>query len=126
MSILFFSLRGVPEDEAEDVRALLIENNIDFYETSAGSWGISTPALWLYQPEDLEKIKPVFTAYQQQRALTQREIYRELKARGEIAGFFKHNLKKPLQFIIYSGIIVLMIYVSVKLLIELGLTISLS
>jgi len=32
MPILLFSLRGVPDDEADEVRELLTEQNIDFYD----------------------------------------------------------------------------------------------
>lgn len=121
MSILFFSLRGVPEDEADDVRELLSTNDIDFYETSAGSWGISMPAIWLYQVDDLEKARPLFDQYQQHRAITQRALYQQLKLQGQAEGFLRQNLKKPLRFAIYSGAIALTLYVSVKWLFELGL-----
>lgn len=47
MSKLLFKLRGVPDDEADEIRALLAEKQIEYYETSAGNWGISLPALWL-------------------------------------------------------------------------------
>lgn len=36
---ILFRLSGVPDDEADDVRMLLTDNAIDFYETSAGNWG---------------------------------------------------------------------------------------
>ena len=121
MAVLFFSLRGVPNDEAEDVRELLQENEIDYYETSAGSFGISMPAIWLYHQEDLEKIQPVFAEYQRQRFITQRTLYQELKKQGEIGGFLQYTLKQPLQFVIYTSVIVLTLYVSIKWLFELGL-----
>ncbi len=121
MSILFFSLRGVPDDEADDVRELLSANDIDFYETSAGSWGISMPAIWLYRSEDFEKARPLFDEYQEQRAITQRALYQQLKQQGQHQGFLRHNLKKPLRFAIYSGAIILTAYVSVKWIFELGL-----
>jgi len=121
MAVLFFSLRGVPHEEAEDVRELLLANEIDFYETSAGSFGISMPAIWLYHQEDLEKIQPVFDEYQRQRYTTQRTLYQELKQQGELGGFLQYNLKQPLQFVIYTSIIALTLYVSIKWLFELGL-----
>jgi len=68
MSILFFNLRGVPADEADDVRQLLQENNIDFYETSAGMLGISLPAIWLHHQDDMPTAQRLFESYQQQRA----------------------------------------------------------
>ena len=43
MSALIFRLRNVPEDEAMQVRDLLDEHRIDWFETSAGNWGIGMP-----------------------------------------------------------------------------------
>ncbi|MGZ4958050.1 MAG: DUF6164 family protein [Methylomonas sp.] len=120
MSILFFSLRGVPEDEADDVRELLSANDIDFYETSAGNWGISMPAIWLYRADDLEKVRPLFDRYQEQRAISQRALYEELKRQGKVPGFLRHNLRKPLRFAIFSGAIALTVFASLKWLFDLG------
>ncbi len=121
MTILFFSLRGVPGDEADDVRQLLDDHEIGFYETSAGNWGISMPAIWLYQAEDLEKARLLFNDYQIQRTLTQRTLYEQAKAEGQSSGFFSHNLKQPLRFLGYSSVACLILYVSLKWLFELGL-----
>ncbi len=93
MAELFFHLRGVPEDEAEDVRSLLLELDIPFYETTTGFLGLSTPALWLYSREDAERAWPAFSAYQQRRAEEQRRLYlAQHKPRGwqswlRLAGF---------------------------------------
>src|SRR4030065_1675214 len=47
LPILLFKLNGVPDDEAEDIRALLNRNGIDYYETPAGNWAESVPAIGL-------------------------------------------------------------------------------
>ncbi|WP_347988775.1 DUF6164 family protein [Methylomonas sp. AM2-LC] len=116
MAILFFSLRGVPVDEAEDVRSLLIDNSIEFYETPGGNWGVSMPAIWLYHQEDLETIQPVFDAYQHQRTIQQRNLYHQLKQSQQQRSFIK-----IIQIITYSSIMILTLYVSFKWLFELGL-----
>lgn len=121
MGILFFSLRGVPDDEAEEVRDLLSDHDIAYYETSAGSWGISMPAIWLYNLDDVEKARPLFDAYQEQRAITQRARYLQLKQQGLNQGFLRHNLKSPLRFVAYCCVIAMTVYVSLKWLFELGL-----
>ncbi|MEE3087569.1 MAG: DUF6164 family protein, partial [Pseudomonadota bacterium] len=41
MAKLLFRMRDVPDDEAEEVRELLTQNKITFFETFAGNWGIS-------------------------------------------------------------------------------------
>ena len=52
MPVKLFSLRGVPDDEADEIRALLAQHAIDYYETPPGNWGVSMPAIWL--PDDSE------------------------------------------------------------------------
>ncbi len=121
MVILFFRLAGVPEDEADDVRELLTNNDIGFYETTAGNWGVSMPAIWLYQHEDLPRAQMLFDNYQQHRAVTQRSLYQQSKQNGETQGFWRHNLNKPLRFLAYCAVLALIVYVSIKWLFELGL-----
>lgn len=121
MSILFFDLRGVPADEANDVRELLYANGIDFYETSAGMLGMSLPAIWLYHHEDLSSARHLFENYQQQRAITQRTLYEQIRTQNKHLGFWRHNLTNPLRFIAASCVIALVIYLSIKWVLDLGL-----
>jgi uncharacterized protein YbaP (TraB family) len=121
MATLLFSLRGVPEDEAEEVRELLTDHNVDFYETHAGNWGVSMPALWLRNDDELLKARQIVDAYQIQRATQAREHYLQLKAAGQQLTFFKSLKERPMQLLIYLCAIALTIYVSIKLLFELGL-----
>lgn len=121
MARLLFSLRGVPDDEAEEVRELLDKNGIDFYETSAGNWGISMPALWLKDDDDQAFAQQLLETYQQKRYSEQRAIYEQLKRDGENKRLIDVIVKNPIQFFLYTGLILLIIYVSIKLLFELGL-----
>ena len=47
MSRLLLNLRNVPDDEADDVRALLDSNRIAFHETRPSMWGISAGAIFV-------------------------------------------------------------------------------
>ena len=47
MAKLLFKMRNVLADEAQDVRELLEDNKIDYFETFAGNWGVSLPAIWV-------------------------------------------------------------------------------
>ena len=67
MPVPVFRLRNVPDDEAEEIRNLLKHNHIDFYETPAGNWGISMPAIWLNDDDQLERAKELIKEYQQHR-----------------------------------------------------------
>ena len=120
MSTLLFSLRGVPDDEAYEIRELLTENNIDYYETSAGNWGISMPALWIRDNHDLDQAQKLLDEYHHMRAIEQRKIYNQLKNEGgnkHILDVFK---EKPLRFTIYIGAVAFVLYLYVKMLAEFG------
>jgi hypothetical protein len=114
MPTLLFKLRHVPDDEANDVREILDSNNIEFYETSAGNWGISTPAIWLKNSDDLEKARALVNLYQQNRGMTQREVYSKLRHSGEHKTFLKIFKENPYRFIAYITFIMFILYFSIK------------
>ncbi len=120
MSVLFFDLRGVPQDEADDVRTILSTHHIEFFETSAGMWGISLPAIWLYQADDLPLASKLFSEYQQQRSLEQRALYESLKQQGLQPGFCSAHKQQPVRFLVYSLLLCLVIYASIRWVFELG------
>lgn len=120
MAVLFFNLRGVPCDEADDIRELLARHEIEFYETDAGNWGMSLPAIWLYHEQDLAIARPLFDDYQEQRAQRQRALYLQAKRLGEHQSFLQRHKSKPLQFLFYLLTLSLITYVSVKWVFELG------
>jgi hypothetical protein len=120
MAKLLFSLRGVPEDEAFEVRELLTKHEISFYETKAGNWGISMPALWLNNSSDFPKARALLDEYQKQRQITQRQHYLELKRTGQAKTLWMSFKEKPLLFIVYLVLMALVLYVSAKILFELG------
>ncbi|MGR9115168.1 MAG: DUF6164 family protein [Gammaproteobacteria bacterium] len=121
MSKLLFSLRGVPEDEAEEIRILLTQHGIDFFETPPGNWGISMPALWLYHEEQLERARSLLAEYQKNRTQSQRALYQQLKKEGKAPTFASSIKKNPIRFLFYILGIALILYVSIKLLYEFGL-----
>jgi hypothetical protein len=117
MSLLLFSLRGVPDDEANEIRELLTEQDIDFYETPAGNWGVSMPAFWLRNDSELATAQSLLNSYQQQRAITQRELYLQSKPKTVLQAF----VERPLLYAVYFLAMGLVLYASVRLLFEFGL-----
>lgn len=67
MAKLLLNLRRVPEDEAGDVRALLDENRIEYYETPPSAWGISAGGIWLREASEYPHAKSLLDAYQHRR-----------------------------------------------------------
>ncbi|WP_428353771.1 DUF6164 family protein [Methyloprofundus sp.] len=114
MALLLFSLRHVPDDEADDIRDLLAENTIDFYETNAGNWGISMPAIWLRDAQQHEQARLLIDDYQEQRRIFMQTEYDRLKQSGEAPTFFKNLWHYPAQTILFIAAIVLVLYLSPK------------
>ena len=69
MAVLLFRLQNVSSDEADDVRALLEQHELAFYETSAGTWGLAVAAIWLVNDEDEQQARRLLDDYQHQRAM---------------------------------------------------------
>jgi hypothetical protein len=120
MTVRLFSLRGVPDDEAEEVRTLLSDNDIDFYETSPGNWGISTPGIWLRDEKQLHQARALIQRYQEERADEQRKIYEQLKQEGKQRTFLRVFIEDPLKVIAYIAIAGLILYFSTKPFLNLG------
>ena len=120
MSKILFKLNGVPDDEADDVRALLADNGIDYYETSAGNWGVSMPAIWLKDAAQFKKARALLDEYQEARTIRMREEFERLKKEGKNKTLLDSIKEKPVQFMFYLGLAVLVIYLSVRLVIDIG------
>ncbi len=114
MAKLLFRLRNVPEDEAQDIRELLDSNDIAYFETSAGNWGISLPAIWTNESEKFDSARALIDEYQAERTLRLRREYNLSKARGE-ARTLRHSFKdNPIKFISFSVLIALVVYLSLQ------------
>ena len=113
MPVRLFQLRGVPEDEAEEVRDLLQRNAIVFYETPPGNWGISSPALWLNDDADADRARNLIDDYQAQRALRERARYEALKAEGAEPTVWRALRRDPLKVIGLAAVAALVAYLSI-------------
>lgn len=114
MPVRLYSLRHVPDDEAQQLRELLETHHIEFYETGPGNWGISAGAFWLRTDDQLEEARQLIDAYQEQRAISARREYEELKSAGQQRRFIDVVREKPLQLLLYIAAILFILYVSLK------------
>ena len=67
MAKLLFHLRNVPDDEADDVRAMLDTHRIAYYETPPSMWGVSAGGIFVKENADIAEAKRLMADYQQQR-----------------------------------------------------------
>lgn len=112
MATLLFKLRGVPDDEAEDVRELLTKHHIAYYETTAGSWGISLPAIWLHDKDQLEQAQGLLMQYQKERAEKARKAYAEQCRQGTQRTMLTLFLESPVKWLAYIFVIVFVLYLA--------------
>ena len=68
MAILLMNLRDVPEDELEEVRALLEAAGVDYYETRPSLWGVSGGGVWLREAGQEALARERLAEYQAARA----------------------------------------------------------
>lgn len=114
MSKLLFRLRNVPEDEAQEIRELLENNDISYFETSAGNWGISLPAIWTNESDRFDFARKLIDEYQQERSERFRREYQLSKERGE-AKTLRHSFREnPIRFVAFTALILIVLYVSMQ------------
>lgn len=98
MASLLFKLNNVPDDEANEVRALLTEHQIAFYETNAGFFRVGLDAIWLHDSSQLEMAKNLLRDYQQKRYQSQRELFDQSLEKGEVETLWQRITHQPIRF----------------------------
>lgn len=112
MATHLIKLRHMPPDELEEIHALMEAHEIDVYETSAGNWGISLPALWLRRDEQLAEAKALLKQYEEDRFTRIRSEYETLKNAGKARTFLDIARENPVRYIAYMVMIAALIYIS--------------
>lgn len=104
MPRLLLNLRHVPDDEAEEVRALLDDRHIGYYETPPSRWGISMGGIWVRDTDQAELAKRLLDEYQLTRARRAREDYDQRRRTGTaetLAGRFRRD---PVRSVLFTAI----------------------
>ncbi len=113
MAKQLLKLRNVPEDELAEIYELLESHEIEFYETSAGNWGISMHALWLTNDEDYSKVRTLLDDYSEQRYHRAREEFEYLKQTGKARTFMDLAKENPFKVSLYFIIVLVLVYFSI-------------
>jgi len=111
MAILIFRLNDTPDEEANAVRALLEENDIDFYETNSGNWGFSVAGLWIKNNADKQQARNLIEEYQ---------LLHHSSSDIESESFLQSLFRQPLRVVIYLSIVLFIIYFSIMPFIGMG------
>jgi len=113
MPVLLFKLRNVPDDEAADVRELLQQHDISFYETTAGNWGVSMPGIWLHDDTQLSTARELISAYQQQRQREAQTAWQQARQRGEQRTVLSMVAEAPLKVALLLIALGFILYISI-------------
>ena len=113
------NLRNVPDDEAEDIRALFDEHDVRYYETPPSRWGISMGGFWVHDDDEARRARALLDEYQAQRLESQREQYQSRCERGE-TGLWYQFRKRPATFLAALVAIVVILGFSLLPFVRLG------
>ena len=100
MSKLLLNLRNVPDDEADDVRAMLDANRIAFYETAPSRWGISSGGIWVTEDDAIVEAKRLMAIYQQGRQARVRAEYDAARRAGTADTFWTVLRTEPARVVL--------------------------
>ena len=99
MARLLFKLAQVPQDEASEIRALLDEHQIHYYETDAGFFRVGLDAIWLADGAQEEQARELIRAYQAERCVRQQQNYAQLVEAGQVPSVWQHFCAQPIRFV---------------------------
>lgn len=100
MANLLLNLYQVPDDEADEVRALLNEHAIVFYETRPNRWGISHGGIWITEDAQFAQAQQLMAQYQDQRQRYARDAYAAAKRDGTAPTFATLLRDQPMRVLI--------------------------
>lgn len=97
MSKLLINLRRVPDQERDQVCALLDEHGIEYFLTPPSVWGISAGGLWLRHDQDWQRAQPLLADYQQRRYQQERAAFEQAHRDGEVTTVTRNLRRHPLR-----------------------------
>ena len=100
MSRLLLNLRHVPDDEADDVRAMLDTHRIAYYETPPSMWGVSAGGIFVKENADIAEAKRLMADYQKQRSARVRAEYAAARRDGTAETFRTVLRDEPLRVVL--------------------------
>ena len=114
MSKLLFRMRHVSEEEANDVRGLLEKNNIEFFETFSGTWGISIAAIWVSRNDQYTEARKIIDEYQAERTDKVKKALLDQEIKGVKPRVSDVFIQNPLRFLFSLFAIIIVLYISLR------------
>ena len=112
MAYLIFKLKYVTQEEVDEVRQLLTDHDIPYYETGAGLFGTSVAGLWVCDEKQQDIAKTLLKEYAEQRQQRVQSEYRHQRELGEIETIWQRFIAHPLRVLLAFGAIAFILYFS--------------
>jgi hypothetical protein len=112
MAKLLLNLRHVPEDEAAEIRAMLEEHDIGYYETEPNRWGISAGAIWIKDDSRHQDAMVLMAAYQGQRSAHARAQREQARIDGSAETLAQQIRKQPLRLVFILFALAILVAIS--------------
>jgi hypothetical protein len=116
MPTLLLNLRNVPDDEADEVRALLDAHSIDWYETRPSPWGVSSGGIWARDDDQVEAARAQLAIYQQERAARARAEHASALREGRVETVWQRLQRRPLHSLLVLASIAVLLALGMALL----------
>lgn len=100
MARLLLNLRNVPDDEADEVRAMLDAHRIVFYETPSTAWGLFAGGIFVKENEDIAEAKRVMAEYQAGRSARARAEHAAARRDGTAETFRTVLREQPMRVVL--------------------------
>lgn len=100
MSRLLLNLRHVPDDEADDVREMLSQARIEFYETKPSIWGFSLGGIFVTDEADVPEARRLMDDYQERRRVRARAEYEAAVRDGTAETFWTVLRDDPVRVVL--------------------------
>lgn len=109
MSKLLLNLRNVPDDEIDDVRAMLDAARIEYYETRPSRWGVSYGGIWVTHDHDMAEARRLMADYQGKRQARVRAEHAAAQNDGTAQTFRDVLREQPLRVVLTALAIVVLL-----------------
>ncbi len=114
MPTLLLNLRHVPDDEADEIRALLEAHRIRFYETPPSRWGISMGGIWIGDDDQAVHARRLLDDYQEDRARRARAEYAERRRTRTAETIVDRFRAHPLRSLLFTAIAAALLYFIIR------------
>jgi len=109
MSRLLLNLRHVPDDEIDEVREMLDQNAVAYYQTQPSRWGMSYGGIWVGNDDDMPRARQLMAEYQGKRQSRVRAEHEAARRDGSAQTFMDVLREQPLRVLLTAVAVIVLL-----------------